>query len=405
MQINPHTALHAQASYAHSAPANSARHVRSTDDWHPIDRARHTFRERAEEDYLEGSLSKKGLALADAAVAPGKIGAPGVQVSTFAVGGAQANDIVLIKRVPATEQGPNFLLYVPAEEEPSFHAFKTQEELTVWVKEQAGDPQTRDAFAAHFAQAAVPNREARVKDTLTRFADNDINAVVGRYGYERGDIFTRLNKDDTQPPVPVNGLSNTHFFGFDRQGSPTYKGYMANGKEMIYKYDAYGNLHGASDKNTFYFVRNGLNNREPLVPMTLQQYTRTVTSVSLDNSGANDLAGMFHEFVKQLRNPGEGIAMALIAFGVPQDVAYSIEEILKNPVKGTLLQLNHDNRLGRLFGVGKETADKWLEQVGGELQSRLPRYGTARDILNTVADTLEQYGPPAPDTATTVMAR
>ena len=69
---------------------------------------------------------------------------------------------------------------------------------------------------------------------------------------------------------------------------------------------------------------------------------------------------------------------------------------------GTLLQLNHDNRLGKLFGVGKDAMDKWLEKVGGEIQSRIPRYGAIRDRLNTLADILEKYGPPAPDTDTKV---
>ncbi|WP_258166678.1 dermonecrotic toxin domain-containing protein [Pseudomonas poae] len=390
---------------AHANQTPSVRSVRSVDDWHPVDRARHTFTQRAQEEFQEGSLSKKGLELARATVAPNNPGAPGVQVSTFAVDGVQANDIVLTKRVPPTADGPNFVLYVPDANDPSLHEFKTGEELTTWVKEHANDPETRDKFAAHFAHEAAPNREARVKEKLKQFVEDDINVVVGSYAYERGDIFTRLDKDVTRPPRPVNGLTDTHFYRFNDQGDPTYKGYLADGKQMLYKYDAYGNLHGASDKNTFYFVRNGLNNNEPLEPISLKQYTRQVTAESLDNIGANNLSGLFHEFIRQLRNPGEGLGTALVVFGVPSDVAYSIEEFVKNPVKGTLVQLNHDNRLGKFFGVDKETTDTYLEKVGDELQQRIPHYGKARKLQDSFADILEKFGPPAPDTNTKVNTR
>ena len=110
--------------------------------------------------------------------------------------------------------------------------------------------------------------------------------------------------------------------------------------------------------------------------------------------GANDKRGLLNEFVKQLRNPLHGIGMALKELGVPGDVANSIEEILKNPVKGTLLELNHDNRLGKLFGVDKEQMDATLESVGSQVQSNIPYYGAWRDGFNDAADVIEgQVGP------------
>lgn len=386
----------------HSEPIRAKGNVVLTEGWQAANNARKKFIDTIQSEFRDGTLSAKGRELADGSLTRSAPSSPGMQVSTFAVDGLQANDIVLIKRVPPSAEGTNFVLYVPEEPGPSFHEFNTHEEMTAWVKEQARDPENQEKFAAHFA----PQSRPRLKETLTQFADNDINAVVGSYGYEKGDIFTRLNKDVTEPPVPVRGLSNTSFKAFDDKGQPNYKGYLKDGKEVIYKYDAYGNLQGASGKNELYFVRNGLNNSDaPLVPMTLKQWVRRIQGQSLDNVGANNLAGMFHEFIRQLRNPGEGLATALIVFGMPPDVAYSIEEIVKNPVKGTLLQLNHDNRLGKLFGVGKEKMDTWLEKVGGDVQSRIPRYGAVRDNLNTLADILEKYGPPAPDTDTKLTAR
>lgn len=383
----------------HSEPIRAKGNIALTEGWQAANNARKKFIETTQSEFRDGTLSAEGRELADGSLTRNAPGSPGMQVSTFAVDGLQANDIVMIKRVPPSPEGTNFLLYVPEEPGPSFHEFNTREEMTAWIKEQALDPEKQEKFAAHFA----PQSRPKFKETLTQFADNDINAVVGSYGYEKGDIFTRLNTDVTEPPVPVRGLSNTSFKAFDQHGRPTYKGYLKEGTEVIYKYDSYGNLHGASGKDTLYFVRNGLNNSEaPLEPMTLKQWGRRVQGQSLDNVGANNLAGMFHEFIRQLRNPGEGLATALMVFGVPSDVAYSIEEIVKNPVKGTLLQLNHDNRLGKLIGVGKAAMDKWLEKVGGEVQSRIPRYGAVRDRLSTFADILEKHGPPAPDTETKV---
>lgn len=383
----------------HSEPIRPKGTIVFTEGWQAANNARNTFMDTIQSEFRDGTLSAKGRELADGSLTRNAQGTPGMQVSTFAVDGLQAKDIAVIKRLPPSAEGTNFLLYVPEEPGPSFHEFNTREEMTAWVKEQADDPEKQEKFAAHFAQQSRP----RVKETLAQFAANDINAVVGSYGYEKGDIFTRLNKDITVPPVPVRGVRNTSLKAFDERGQPTYKGYLKDGTEVVYKYDPCGNLLGSSGKNRFYFVRNGLNNSDaPLVPMTLKQWVRRIQGQSMDNVGANNLAGMFHEFIRQLRNPGEGLATALIVFGVPSDIAHSIEEIVKNPAKGTLLQLNHDNRLGKLFGVGKEAMDKWLEKVGGEIQSRIPRYGTVRDNLDTFADILEKHGPPAPDTDTKV---
>lgn len=382
----------------HSEPIRAKRNIVSTEGWQAANNARKTFIDTIQSEFRDGTLSAKGRELADGSLSRTARGSPGMQVSTFAVDGFQAKDIAVIQRVPANAEGTNFMLYVPEDPGPSFHEFNTREEMTAWVKEQAQDPEKQDTFAAHFA----PQNREQVKTTLTQFADNDINAVVGSFGYEKGDIFTRLSKDVTEPPALVRGLSNTSFDSFDRIGHPIYKGYLQDGTKVTYNYDPYGNLFGSSGKNTRYFVRNALNSYKPLVPMTEKRWAREVHAQSMDNVGANNLAGMFHEVIRQLRNPGEGLGTALIAFGVPSDVAHSIEEIVKNPVKGTLLQLNHDNRLGKLFGVDKKKMNTWLEKVGGEVQSLIPKYGAVRDNLNTFADALEKYGPPAPDTDTKV---
>ena len=124
--------------------------------------------------------------------------------------------------------------------------------------------------------------------------------------------------------------------------------------------------------------------------MTFNEFRKKITSVSLNNVRANDLMGLYDEFLKQLRSPGHGLATALKALSVPDNVANSIETILKDPIKGTLLELNHDNRIGKLFGVDKAEMDANLERVGSQIQSNIPHYGKWRERLESTADVIEQ---------------
>jgi hypothetical protein len=126
--------------------------ISSPGDEDAVDSAFQAYMDRARSAFRDTTLTAQGRALAHAAVAPGKVGAPGVQVSTFAVDGAQANDIVMIKRVPVTTEGPNFLLYIPEDDGASFHTFTTREEMTVWLKALANDPE-----AGHICAAFLPS--------------------------------------------------------------------------------------------------------------------------------------------------------------------------------------------------------------------------------------------------------
>lgn len=363
--------------------------------WIKPDTDRKAFMDGAQEAFGDGTLSRGGLMLATAATAPGKRGMPSVQVSTFAVDGVQSSDIVVVKRVPPKNGETNLLLYVPDGSGEAFHEFNDQAEMEAWLKDMAGDPTRRERFAAHFSSAVAPEQLARVKQTLIRFAEGDVNAVVGSFAYQRGDIFTYLNKGPETPPAPVNGLTNIRLYKIEPDGRSTYIGNRADGQKVLYRYDAYGNLHGGS-KDGMYFVKNALNNQAPLKLMSAKEYARRVLSEALDNVGANDLNGLYQAFLDQLRNPGHGLGTALIALGVPEDIAHSIETILKNPVTGTLLELNRDNRLGEVFGIDKQTMDTALKIIGDEVQDHLPYYGNARAVLGAAAHGLDTVKPAKP---------
>ncbi|NVZ22532.1 dermonecrotic toxin domain-containing protein [Pseudomonas costantinii] len=367
--------------------------ISSTYSMSPIDRACQMFLDATQSEFRDGLLSKKGQMLAYAAVEPNWKGAPSVQVSTFAVDGAQSSNIMVVKRVPAIAEGPNFLLYVPEENGASFHEFNTSQAMTAWVKAVANDPDKLQKFAAHFSSDAAPGQIERVKNTMTQFAAGDGNAVIGSFGHEEGDIFERLHKDATVPPVLVNGLTRTQLHRIDSDGNVSYRGTRSDGEQVIYKYDAHGNLHGGS-KDGFYFVKDGLNNNDPLVLMTKQEYGGKVVSAALDNVGANDPQSLLSEFIKQLRNPGHGLGTALIELGVPEDVAHSLETILTNPIIGTLTELNRNNRIGCVFGIDEKTMNNHLEKIGNEVQSNLLQYGMVRGLIDYAADVLEPLNAP-----------
>lgn len=369
----------------------SIRNTRSTLEGDRVDLARKRFLDEGEDQFRSGNLSAKGHELVKAVAKQGKAAAPGVQVSTFAVNGIQSQDMVMAKRVPPTAEGPNFVLYMPEDEFTSFHEFNTAEEMTQWIKTVANDPAERARFVRHFADPRAPQQQERVGQHLVAFAADKANVVVGSYALEKGDIFARLDKD----VIAYEGLSQTKYVNVGPNGSPIFQGLRPDTTPVLYSFDAYGNMHGNTAKNEWYFVQNGLNENKPLEPMTLAQYVRKVTGTALDNVGANDPRGLLDEFLKQLRNPGHGISAVLKALNVPDDIASSIEEILKNPVKGTLLELNQNNRIGKVFGVSREEMDRHLEQIGSQAQSQIPHYGKWRDRLNTIADAIEgQVGAP-----------
>ena len=164
--------------------------IRSPSEEDAIDSAFQAYMDSVRSAFRDTTLTAQGRALAHAVVAPGKVGAPGVQVSTFAVDGAQASDIVMIKRVPATAEGPNFLLYIPEEDGPSFHAFTTREEMTVWLKELANDPDRLDTFARHFSQVLAPEQADRIKRTMTAFAAGDVSTQWSAVLLTRRAIFS-----------------------------------------------------------------------------------------------------------------------------------------------------------------------------------------------------------------------
>lgn len=359
--------------------------------------ARETFIDKADEDIEAGRLSPSGQNLAAALLHQDARTTPGVQVSTLAVDGVQARDIVVVKRVPPVAGEVNILLYIPQASAGSFQEFETLQQMTDWAKHLSTDPASLETFARHFADETYPGQLERVKKNLGAFTEGSRNAVVGSFGYETGDIFERLDKGPNVAPVPVNGLMHLRLYKADATGNVTFMGTRNDGQTVLYKYDAYGNLHGGS-RDGFYFVRNGLNNDQPLALMSLNEYRKAVTDVALDNVGANDIRGLYDEFIRQLRNPGQGLGTALNALGVPEDIASSIEKILVNPLSGSLRELNQGNRIGTLFGVEQTQMDEVLASLGSQLPLSNKYYSLMREVLNQVADQLEPWLPKEPDT-------
>jgi hypothetical protein len=357
----------------------------------------------------DSALSADGKSLADT-VSPsnhGHVSDPAVRVSTFAVDGVQANDMMVIQRGRPELGKPNVVLYVPEKDGASFHEFNDLGEMNIWLKLQLGTPDGLDRFASHFANNVFPERREAAKNILAQFRSSDGNAVIGPYAEEHDDIFKRLDDGlHGKPPAGVNGLSNLGLRTESPQGERTYSGQRPDGETVIYKYDSYGNLHGAGDRGNYYFQKNALNNPyPPLTPLTKEQFGKEVARAANDNAGMNDLKGLYQEFIHHLENPAYGIGTALQQANVPASVANATERYLNNPIGSALVDINKTTQnwfgqqLGKLFGKNIDEADmnKLLDAFGGTAQYFVPYYGRVRFLAAISAKALKGETPTPDD--------
>ena len=343
------------------------------------------FTESLAKDLNSGNMSPEVNKMVDAVRWPGKKDAPRVQVKTFAVDGIQAKEIIFIQRVPTVADGPNIVLYIPQKDGRSFQSFNSIAEMNTWLKTLANDPTQLESFSQQFANGGSPARTQRVIDTMTRFKDNDINAVVGPYAQEESDIFERLDKGSSALPKSVNGLTNVQEERTSADGRVVYSGRRADGVNVLFEYDAYGNLQGEDKNKNFYFVKNGLNNHKPVVPMTASEFKSTVQNEAANNVGTNDIRGFYEELLNHLEHPFAGLGEALQVLGVNKNTANTVERYFDNPFSALLLDLNKNNQIGKVFGLDKPAMDSILSGIGDIAQGFVPAYGQARALGTLLA--------------------
>lgn len=357
-------------------------------DSYTLPASKDRFTERLANDLNTRRMSPEVNQMADAVMWPGKNGLPKVQVKTFAVDGIQAKDIVFIQRALPVPDAPNVVLFIPEKEGRSFHAFKTVEDMSRWLKTLANDPKQLEMFSQHFAEGASPAKKARVVDTMTRYKDNDINAIVGPYANEGGDIFARLDKEISAPPAAVNGLTHLRQERTSPEGRTLYSGQRSDGEKVFFEYDAYGNFLGNDKQNNFYFVKDGLNTQKPLLAITEHAFKTKVLNDAATHVGANDIRGLYDELLNHLEHPFSGAGDVLLQLGVNKNTADTVDRYLDNPFSALLLDLNKNNQIGKVFGVDKQTMDSALNSVGDTAQGFVPFYGQARGLSALLAKAL-----------------
>ncbi|UII68984.1 hypothetical protein LVW35_14875 [Pseudomonas sp. HN11] len=343
------------------------------------------FTDAKARDIKSGTLNVETEKLVDAVLFPGKTGLPKVQVRTFAVDGIQSKDMIFVERVPAESNRPNIVLFMPQQEGNSFISFDNKEQMNTWLKGVATNPNQWEKFSAHFAEGGGPIRDQRIKDVMTRYVNDDVNAIVGPYMHVQGNIFDQLDKEINSPPAPVNGLTDLQEVKETETGRTLYSGQRPDGEKVLYEYDAYGNLLGEGNKGNFYFLQNGINSSRPLTPMSQKEYAIALEREISKNVGADDLRGLFDELVDHLEHPFQGIGEALNALGISKSAADTIERYLDNPFSALLLDLNKNNQIGKVFGVDKATMDGVLKGVGDVAQGFVPYYGQARMLGGLLA--------------------
>ncbi|WP_146118130.1 dermonecrotic toxin domain-containing protein [Pseudomonas poae] len=344
-----------------------------------------TFRESMGRDLNTGALDAAAEKLVYSVLTPEKIGAPKVQVKTFAVDGIQSKDIIFVERAPAEPNQPNVVLFVPNQTGKSFFSFDNLEQMNKWLKEIGSDPDKLEKFSAHFSEGGSPVRNARVKEVMRQFARDDVNAVVGPYANEQGNIFKRLDREANSPPPSINGLSQLQEVKQTETGRSLYSGYRPDGEKVLFELDAYGNLLGAGDKGNFYFAQSEINANRPLRPMTEKEYNIAVERQVNKNVGADDVRGLYESLLEHLEHPFQGVGEALEVFGVNASTADTVERYLDNPISALLLDLNKKNHIGKVFGLDKEHMDAILKKVGDAAQGFVPYYGQARTLGGLLA--------------------
>lgn len=331
-------------------------------------------------DLNSGVLDPETEKLVDAVLTPDKAGAPKVLVKTFAVDGIQSKDIIYIERVPAEPNRPNSVLFIPDTGAKSFQSFNSKEDMNTWLKDLTNDRIKLQNFSSHFHEDGQLARNQRVDDTLIGFKNHDINAVIGPYATEQGDIFTRLDKPLDAPPSAVNGLTKVERERESTTGRAVYSGYRPDGEKVLFEYDAYGNLLGRGNKGNFYFVKNAIDGNSPLKPITGEEFKRVLNHEVLENLDANASRGFYDSLLTHLEHPFEGIGDVLQLLGVDKSTADTVERYIDNPVSALLLDLNKNNQIGKNFGLDKETMDSELKHVGDFAQGFVPAYGQARNL-------------------------
>lgn len=343
------------------------------------------FTDAKARDIKSGTLNVETEMLVDAVLMPGKTGLPKVQVKTFAVDGIQSKDMIVIEQVPAEPNRLNIVLFMPQEEGNSFVSFENKEQMDKWLKEVAKDPDKLEKFSAHFSEGGGGVRDKRVKEVMTQYGNDDINAIVGPYVHVQGNVFEQLDREINSPPASVNGLTNLQRVKETDTGRTLYSGQRADAETVLYEYDAYGNLLGAGNKGNYYFLQNGINSTRPLIPMTQKEFVIALQREISKNVGADDLRGLFDELVAHLEHPFQGIGEALEALGVSKSAADTVERYLDNPFSALLLDLNKNNQIGKVFGVDKATMDGALKGAGDVAQGFVPYYGQGRMLGSLLA--------------------
>jgi hypothetical protein len=199
----------------------------------------------------------------------------------------------------------------------------------------------------------------------------------------------RSTDSDTAALPSVPGVSDVQTT-CETDGERMYRGTLQDNSRILFTYDTYGNLQGADDQQRFYFQENGRTQPRALEPLSSEDFARQVAAKATDNVGANDLHGLYDEFLHHLENPAYGLGDALHVYGVDQQTGADIERYANNPLGAGLTDINkhYDNAIGRALGLSQAEFDKKADETGMAGQAAIPVYGQMRALAYLTAKAL-----------------
>jgi hypothetical protein len=189
------------------------------------------------------------------------------------------------------------------------------------------------------------------------------------------------------PSIP--GVSNIEKIN-QAQGEDMYRGSLQDNSVLLFTYDKNGNLQGADNQQRFYFQENGRTQPRALEPLSSQEFAIKAAAKATDNVGANDLHGLYDEFLHHLENPAYGLGDALQVYGVDKQTGENIERYANNPLGSGLSDINkhYDNAIGRALGLSQAEFDQKADAIGMAGQTAIPIYGQARALGYLIAKAL-----------------
>ncbi|MGE1156371.1 dermonecrotic toxin domain-containing protein [Pseudomonas kitaguniensis] len=353
------------------------------------------FAQLLAKDTAQGAVSADGKELLDAFLNPDPSSPTQVHVRSFAVHGVPSNDMFIIRRKPPVPDKINVMMYMPEQNQKSFHEFPARKDMHKFLKELPDNPVAFPAFLKHFGRDARLESVETVRQLMLEWASAPEKSkpawVLGEASYIARNIFEVLDEwsnESANTPI-VNGLTDIQTKEVNDQGVITYIGWRPTGESVQFRYDMLGNLMGAGETGNIYYLKKDSIGNKPLLQITPDALNASVVEEALKVIRDEGTAGVLKAIGNFLEHPFDWVSRLLEAFGVSKSTSGDAERFIDNPITFLLTFANKYNDLGKSFGKTKAEMDKIITATGDKIQGAVPAYGQIRSLAALIGKAIK----------------